>query len=129
MIPRLLELLEGHPVYPQTEKVRIDVLRRFGYFSTESNGHLSEYLPWYPEEVWQMTDNMLIGQAAWLPQYAEAIDGAKSRLAAAEANGTRVSLIETQGAVRVHTKSVAEMAEHKAATRANVAADKTNMTA
>jgi len=31
----------------QHEKVRIDVLRRFGYYSTESNGHLSEYLAWY----------------------------------------------------------------------------------
>jgi len=47
MIPRLLELFEAHPEYPRTEKVRIDVLRRFGYYSTESNGHLSEYLPWY----------------------------------------------------------------------------------
>ena len=36
---------------PQTEKVRIDVLRRFGYYSTESNGHLSEYLPWYRKRV------------------------------------------------------------------------------
>jgi alpha-galactosidase len=44
---RLLEGFEKHPVYSRTEKVRIDVLRRFGYFSTESNGHLSEYLPWY----------------------------------------------------------------------------------
>ena len=47
MIPKMLELFECHPQYPQTEKVRIDVLRRFGYYSTESNGHLSEYLPWY----------------------------------------------------------------------------------
>ncbi len=44
---RLLEGFEKHPVYSRTEKVRIDVLRRFGYYSTESNGHLSEYLPWY----------------------------------------------------------------------------------
>ncbi|MBE3098510.1 MAG: alpha-glucosidase/alpha-galactosidase [Planctomycetes bacterium] len=43
----LLEAFERHPVYRRTEKVRIDVLRRFGYYSTESNGHLSEYLPWY----------------------------------------------------------------------------------
>ncbi len=47
MAPRLLELFEAHPEYSQTEKVRIDVLRRFGYYSTESNGHLSEYVPWY----------------------------------------------------------------------------------
>jgi alpha-galactosidase len=44
---RLLEGFERHPGFAETEKVRIDVLRRFGYYSTESNGHLSEYLPWY----------------------------------------------------------------------------------
>ena len=47
MLPRLLDLFEAHPTFRETEKVRIDVLRRFGYYSTESNGHLSEYLPWY----------------------------------------------------------------------------------
>ena len=46
-VPTLLELFESHPEYSKTEKVRIDVLRHFGYYSTESNGHLSEYLPWY----------------------------------------------------------------------------------
>ena len=44
---RLLEGFQRHPVYSRTEKVRIDMLRRFGYYSTESNGHLSEYVPWY----------------------------------------------------------------------------------
>jgi alpha-galactosidase len=44
---RLLEAFENHPEYSRTEKVRIDMLRRFGYYSTESNGHLSEYVPWY----------------------------------------------------------------------------------
>lgn len=44
---KLLEAFERHPKYSRKEKVRIDMLRRFGYFSTESNGHLSEYLPWY----------------------------------------------------------------------------------
>jgi alpha-galactosidase len=50
----LLEALERDPEASRTEKVRIDMLRRFGYFSTESNGHLSEYLPWYrkrPDEI------------------------------------------------------------------------------
>lgn len=47
MRPSLLEMFEAHEHYAKTEKVRIDVLRRFGYYSTESNGHLSEYLPWY----------------------------------------------------------------------------------
>jgi len=56
MLPLLLDAFERHEKISRTEKVRIDVLRRFGYFSTESNGHLSEYLPWYrkrPEEIAQ----------------------------------------------------------------------------
>ncbi len=59
MLPKLLELFEQHPEYSKTEKVRIDVLRRFGYYSTESNGHLSEYVPWYrkrPDEIMQWID-------------------------------------------------------------------------
>jgi len=287
MIPLLLEMFENHPEYSQTEKVRIDVLRRIGYYSTESNGHLSEYLAWYrkrpeeiiqwidlsswingetggylrvctegrnwfetdfpnwlkeppldistykrteehgsyiiegletgriyrgffnvinhghipnlqegcvieipgyvdrtginmpvvgnlplgcaaicsatthvqelsveaaihgdvtllkqamlmdplvgavcnPEEVWQMTDEMLVAQAQWLPQYAAEIPAAKARLDQAERAGKRVKLVETQGAARLHTKTVAEMAANRAAAAANAAAaDKGKMT-
>lgn len=59
MTPLMLEMFESHPEYRQTEKVRIDVLRRFGYYSTESNGHLSEYVPWYrkrPDEITNWID-------------------------------------------------------------------------
>ena len=51
---RLLEGFLRHPKFSVTEKVRIDILRRFGYYSTESNGHLSEYLPWYRKRVDQI---------------------------------------------------------------------------
>ncbi len=287
LIPIMLELFEGHPDYPQTEKVRIDVLRRFGYYSTESNGHLSEYLPWYrkrvdeipqwidmsnwingetggylrvctegrrwfetdypkwlaeappvidaqkrseehgsyiiealetgriyrghfnimnqghitnlpdgciieipgyvdrtgvnmpmigdlplacaatcsasvrvqemateaavhgdvmllkqamlhdplvgavcnPEEVWQMTDELLVAQARWLPQYAAEIPHAQARLAEAERKGARVKTVETAGAARLKVKSVEEMAHNAAEARANAgAADKGKMT-
>lgn len=287
MLPRMLELFEAHPEYPQTEKVRIDVLRRFGYYSTESNGHLSEYLPWYrkrpaeinkwidlsnwingetggylrvctegrnwfendfpnwmqetppvigpnnrseehgsyiiegletgrvyrghfnvpnqgqipnlpdgciieipgyvdlnginmpvvgdlplacaatcsvsvrvqqmameaavhgdvnllkqamlhdplvgavcdPEEVWQMTDEMLVAQSQWLPQYAEAIPQARQRLHAATQNGTRVTLRQTEGAARLHTRTLEELAQQAEEARANAsAADKGKMT-
>jgi alpha-galactosidase len=286
-VPSLLELFEQHPTFARTEKVRIDVLRRFGYYSTESNGHLSEYLPWYrkrleeipqwidlsswingetggylrvctesrnwfetdfpnwlaeepprftpetrseehgsyiiealetgrvyrghfnvvnrghipnlpdgcvveipgyvdrtginmplvgelplacaatcsasvrvqqmgmeaavrgdvtllkqamlhdplvgavcnPEEVWQMTDELLVAQARWLPQYQGEIAGAERRLAQAVAGGTRVRLQETAGAARLRTKTVEELAEDAARTRAlAAAADKGNMT-
>ncbi|MCX5515027.1 alpha-glucosidase/alpha-galactosidase [Kaistia algarum] len=55
----LVAAFEAHPVYSQQEKVRIDVLKRFGVYSTESNGHLSEYLPWYrkrPDEIERWID-------------------------------------------------------------------------
>jgi alpha-galactosidase len=55
----LLAAFESHPHYRKTEKVRIDVLRRFGCYSTESNGHLSEYVPWYrkrPREIRRWVD-------------------------------------------------------------------------
>jgi len=51
---KLLEGFKQHPEYSKQEKVRIDILEKFGYYSTESNGHLSEYLAWYrkrPEDL------------------------------------------------------------------------------
>jgi alpha-galactosidase len=288
LIPRMYELMSAVDDYRRDEKVRLDVLKRFGYYSTESNGHLSEYLPWYrkrvgeipewislnswingetggylrvctegrnwfetdfpswltqdpprftpdkrseehgsyiiealetgrtyrghfnvvnaghitnlpdgcvieipgyvdrtgihmptvgdlplacaatcsasvrvqqmgveaavhgdvtllkqamlhdplvgavcnPEEVWQMTDEMLVAQAPWLPQYAAQIPAAARRLDDAVADGTRVKLIATEGAARVHTKTVEEMTAQKEEARKNAqAADKGKMTA
>ncbi|UWR13418.1 alpha-glucosidase/alpha-galactosidase [Sulfitobacter mediterraneus] len=70
----LLAALEGHNAFAQQEKVRIDVLKRFGFYSTESNGHLSEYLPWYrkrPEEIanWISTDEWIHGETGGYLRY------------------------------------------------------------
>jgi len=46
LYPRLREVFEK-PEYYKNEKVRGEVLRHFGYFMTESTGHLSEYVPWF----------------------------------------------------------------------------------
>ena len=64
---KLLKAFERHPVYSRTEKVRIDILRRFGYYCTESNGHVSEYVPWYrkrPKEIknWIAMDSWINGE-------------------------------------------------------------------
>ena len=59
MTGKLLEGFEKHPEYSEQEKVRIDVMRNFGHYSTESNGHLSEYLSWYrkrPNEIERWID-------------------------------------------------------------------------
>lgn len=280
IIPKMYELLSGVEDFRKTEKVRLDVLKRFGYYSTESNGHLSEYVPWYrkrvqdipqwidtsdwihgetggylrvisearnwfehdfpnwmaaeppvfgphnrseehgsyiiegletgrpyrghfnivnqnhitnlpngcvieipgyvdrtginmpvvgdlplacaatcaasirvqemameaavagdvtllkqamlhdpltaavctPEEIWQLTDDMLVALAPWLPQYASDIPLAAQRLAAAEADGTRVALSDTRGAVRLHQQTVEEMSRSAAEATALAAA-------
>ncbi len=44
--PILRERIEK-PEYYASEKVRAEVMRHFGYFMTESTGHLSEYVPWF----------------------------------------------------------------------------------
>jgi alpha-galactosidase len=69
MLPFLLEAFEKHPELSEREPCRIDVLRRFGYYSTESNGHLSEYLPWYrkrKDEIsrWIYTGEWIGGETA-----------------------------------------------------------------
>ncbi len=46
LYPRLREVFEK-PEYYKNEKVRGEVFRHFGYFMTESTGHLGEYVPWF----------------------------------------------------------------------------------
>jgi alpha-galactosidase len=77
-----------------------------------------------------MTDELLLAQAQWLPQYCEDIPRARKRLEEAEQTGTRVRLRDWQGAARLPVKTVDEMAADVAGARANAAAaDKGKMTA
>lgn len=46
LYPKFKEVCD-RPEYYINEKVRIEVMRHFGYFMTESTGHLSEYVPWF----------------------------------------------------------------------------------
>lgn len=46
LCPILREVFEK-PEYYKNEKVRGEVFRHFGYFMTESTGHLSEYVPYF----------------------------------------------------------------------------------
>ena len=67
MLPKILPGFEANEKFRREEKVRIDIMRRFGYYSTESNGHLSEYVSWYrkrPDEIkdWICPDNWIHGE-------------------------------------------------------------------
>jgi len=46
LYPKFRRRCERPEVY-KIEKVRIETMRHFGYFMTESTGHLSEYLPYF----------------------------------------------------------------------------------
>ncbi len=64
MLPEFRKRANESQAFRQKEPVRVDMLNRFGYFSTESNGHLSEYLAWYrkrPEEL-----ERWINRDAWI---------------------------------------------------------------
>ena len=55
--------------FAKDENIRLDVMKNFGYYSTESNGHLSEYLMWYrkrPEEIkkWINYSSWIQGETA-----------------------------------------------------------------
>lgn len=46
LYPKFREVFE-RPEYYINDKVRGEVMRHFGFFMTESTGHLSEYVPWF----------------------------------------------------------------------------------
>jgi alpha-galactosidase len=60
----LVDAFLAKPDIAAQERVRIDVMKRFGYWSTESNGHLSEYLPWYRKKSEQV--GQWISDASWI---------------------------------------------------------------
>ena len=64
-----------------------------------------------PPEVWQMVDEMLIAQAAWLPQYAGEIEKAKARTEQSKADGSWIPPHDYRGAARLKPKTVEEMAQ------------------
>lgn len=45
--PMLLDKLKKDPELLPKDPIRFDMMKHFGYFLTESSGHLSEYLPYY----------------------------------------------------------------------------------
>lgn len=57
LYPRIREAIE-RPEHVEREPVRIELMRHFGYFVTESSGHASEYLPYFRKSA-RMIDEEL----------------------------------------------------------------------
>ena len=60
LYPRIRQAIEQPEIYGQ-EPVRIELMRHFGYFVTESSGHASEYVPYFRKTV-QMVNEELVPQ-------------------------------------------------------------------
>jgi alpha-galactosidase len=72
-----------------------------------------------------MTDELLVAQAEWLPNYKSAeIEAARARLARHERQGTRVMLSASAGAARLQTRTVEELAADKLAQETARTSDK-----
>jgi alpha-galactosidase len=58
LYPKIFAAVEEPAIYGQ-EPVRIDLLKHFGYFVTESSGHASEYVPYFRKTA-KMVNNELV---------------------------------------------------------------------
>ena len=58
LYPRLWEAIQKPEIYAK-EPVRIDIMKHFGYFVTESSGHASEYMPYFRKTP-EMVENELV---------------------------------------------------------------------
>lgn len=58
LYPKLWQAIQKPQVYA-TEPVRIEIMKHFGYFVTESSGHASEYMPYFRKTP-QMVEQELV---------------------------------------------------------------------
>ncbi len=58
LYPRLWQAIENPEIYG-TEPVRIEMMKYFGYFVTESSGHASEYVPYFRKNVKMIEEDLV----------------------------------------------------------------------
>ncbi len=58
LYPQIREVVEQPEIYGE-EPVRIDIMRHFGYFVTESSGHASEYMPYWRKSAEQIEQELV----------------------------------------------------------------------
>jgi alpha-galactosidase len=58
LYPLIWEAIERPEVYAQ-EPVRIELMKHFGYFVTESSGHASEYLPYFRKNAQMVNEDLV----------------------------------------------------------------------
>ena len=72
-----------------------------------------------PPQIWQMTDEMLVAQAQWLPQYKKSVEAARRRMK----SGKLIPTIKNnKGAFRLKARTVFQMKQNAADATRNAAA-------
>jgi alpha-galactosidase len=67
LYPRIRRAAEQPAIYGQ-EPVRIDLMKHFGYFVTESSGHASEYVPYFRKSAHMVNEELV-------PRFTDPADG------------------------------------------------------
>jgi alpha-galactosidase len=58
LYPKIWDAIQNPDIYAK-EPVRIEIMKHFGYFVTESSGHASEYMPYFRKSV-EMIEEQLV---------------------------------------------------------------------
>lgn len=58
LYPRIQEAIQRPEIYAQ-EPVRIELMKHFGYFVTESSGHASEYVPYFRKNARMVNEDLV----------------------------------------------------------------------
>jgi alpha-galactosidase len=58
LYPRIWEAIEDPEIYG-SEPVRIEMMKYFGFFVTESSGHASEYVPYFRKSAQQIQEDLV----------------------------------------------------------------------
>jgi alpha-galactosidase len=58
LYPRIWEAIERPEIYGR-EPVRIELMKSFGYFVTESSGHASEYVPYFRKSAQMVNEDLV----------------------------------------------------------------------
>ncbi len=58
LYPLIWDAIERDAVYAQ-EPVRIEIMKHFGYFVTESSGHASEYMPYFRKSAQMVNEDLV----------------------------------------------------------------------
>ena len=58
LYPRIREAIERPEIYGR-EPVRIELMKHFGYFVTESSGHASEYVPYFRKNARMVNEDLV----------------------------------------------------------------------